>query len=382
MAVGLSDGARAEPARRGPAAARGSRTVKMLPRPVSSDADRPAHQLRQLLADRQAQAGALVASGGRAVDLAEGLEDRGLILLRDADAGVRTSNSTASRSSTTARTATRPTRPWWVNFSALSSRLVRTWKSRTGSPDDDPRARVDPRSHSSREPRLGAPAAAGRRRRPPPWRAGRTPSRCTETCPASIREKSRSLSTSDEQLRPGSVHLRPGARLDVVQRGVLQDLRGDEHGGQRRADLVAHVGQEHRLHLGGREGRVAGDLELRRQGLERRGRCEPARSRCRRARPASRRPARPRRRTSPSRTTGRTPRGRTGSHPHLAARAARPSRGRLIRDGAVGGRRASRRPATGRLVLHDAGVPRGPPPRRAPAGRGTRRAARRLPAAW
>ena len=47
--------------------------------------DFTAHQLRQALADRQAQAGATVAAGGGIVGLLEGAEYRGLLLLAEAD---------------------------------------------------------------------------------------------------------------------------------------------------------------------------------------------------------------------------------------------------------------------------------------------------------
>ena len=50
--------------------------------------DAPAHQLDQLGRDRQAQPGAAVLPGGRGVGLGERLEERLLLLGRDADAGV------------------------------------------------------------------------------------------------------------------------------------------------------------------------------------------------------------------------------------------------------------------------------------------------------
>ena len=62
---------------------------KVLPRPGSlSTPDRPAHQLDEPRGDRQPQAGAAVPPRRRAVRLLEGVEDRRLLLGRDADARV------------------------------------------------------------------------------------------------------------------------------------------------------------------------------------------------------------------------------------------------------------------------------------------------------
>ena len=85
--------ARARPPLLGPAdaAASGSRSVKwnVLPRPGSlSTQIRPPISSHQPLADRQAQAGAAVAAGGRRVGLAERLEQPVELGRRDADAGV------------------------------------------------------------------------------------------------------------------------------------------------------------------------------------------------------------------------------------------------------------------------------------------------------
>jgi hypothetical protein len=52
------------------------------------DADAPAHQLGELLDDRQAEAAAAVAARARRVDLREGVEHRVELVLGDADAGV------------------------------------------------------------------------------------------------------------------------------------------------------------------------------------------------------------------------------------------------------------------------------------------------------
>ena len=52
------------------------------------DADLAPHQLNQRLADRQTQARAAVHPAGRAIDLAEALEQAALLLDGDADTGI------------------------------------------------------------------------------------------------------------------------------------------------------------------------------------------------------------------------------------------------------------------------------------------------------
>lgn len=49
---------------------------------------RAAHELGQTPADGQAQAGATILTGGRSVRLAEGVEDRGVLVHRDTDSSV------------------------------------------------------------------------------------------------------------------------------------------------------------------------------------------------------------------------------------------------------------------------------------------------------
>src|SRR5208282_3509766 len=55
---------------------------------LALDADLAAHELRELPCDREPEPGAAVFPRERGVDLAEGLEDAGLLLRRDADAGI------------------------------------------------------------------------------------------------------------------------------------------------------------------------------------------------------------------------------------------------------------------------------------------------------
>ena len=64
--------------------------MNVLPSPtLAVDAQVAAEQAGDLAADREAEAGAAVLAAGRAVGLLERLEDQPLLVLRDADAGVR-----------------------------------------------------------------------------------------------------------------------------------------------------------------------------------------------------------------------------------------------------------------------------------------------------
>ena len=73
--------------RRGPPSVSSNQNV--LPSPgLALQADPPAHQADEAPADRQPQPGAAVPAAGPALDLREALEDVGLAVLRDADAGV------------------------------------------------------------------------------------------------------------------------------------------------------------------------------------------------------------------------------------------------------------------------------------------------------
>ena len=186
---------------------------------------------------------------------------------RDADAGVRHHELHAARprhSALTGRT-TRSTCPSWVNFRALSTRLVRTWNTRPGSPMTICGTRGSS-SHSNGS-LLPSLAARSRRRCRRPARAGRTASRPAARSGLDPGEVEHGFHEGQQQPAV-PVHLLQELELDVVQRGVLKDLPRGEHGGQRRADLVTHVGQEHRLRLRGRQGGIAGDLQLLCQGLE------------------------------------------------------------------------------------------------------------------
>ncbi len=89
------------------------------------------HGLAQLAREGQAEACAAVLAGDTRVGLGERLEDAIQRLLGDADAGVAHTDAHTSAVAST-RTSTRPRR---VNFSALDSRLLTTWRIRVGSPE-------------------------------------------------------------------------------------------------------------------------------------------------------------------------------------------------------------------------------------------------------
>ena len=72
---------------RGQAEAHGEREGAAAPR-LAGDGDAAAHQLDELAADRQPEAGAAEAPGDAGVDLAERLEQAGGLRRREADAGV------------------------------------------------------------------------------------------------------------------------------------------------------------------------------------------------------------------------------------------------------------------------------------------------------
>ena len=109
----------------------------VLPLPSSlSHADRPAHQLDELAADREAESGAAVAARRAAVGLGEAVEDRRLALGRRCRCRCRARRggpvrASASRSRTLASITTSPRS---VNLTALPTRLVSTWRRRPGSP--------------------------------------------------------------------------------------------------------------------------------------------------------------------------------------------------------------------------------------------------------
>ncbi len=139
-------------------------------------------------------------------------------------------------------------RPAWVNLTALPARLSRIWRSRPGSPTQLAR-HVGIGGADELEPRLLRPDGQHRGEVVEQSRAGRSRCVSSSSLPASILEKSRMslMSASSESARrPNGLGV---AALLVVERRVEQQARHADDAVHRRADLVAHVGQELALGL-------------------------------------------------------------------------------------------------------------------------------------
>ena len=98
--------------------------------------DPSAHHGHQPRGDGQAKAGAAESPAGRRVGLDECVEDGSLPVARDADSRVpdgEMQQQLICRPSIPRRTCT-STSPVSVNLMALPTRLIRTWRSRPGSP--------------------------------------------------------------------------------------------------------------------------------------------------------------------------------------------------------------------------------------------------------
>ncbi len=151
-----------------------------------------AHERDQLAADREPQPRAAVLPRGGRVGLDERLEDELELVGRDAVAGVgdleaddRVGRRSASAAVT--RTTISPAR---VNLMALPMRLVRTWRTRPGSPLTDGRDGALDDGDQLETLGLRRARRAGRRRR---RRRSARRTRCprSRACPASTFEKSR-----------------------------------------------------------------------------------------------------------------------------------------------------------------------------------------------
>ena len=246
---------RARPARaRRRRRASGSSSVNVEPSPsVARHADLAAEQARDLAADRQAEAGAAVAAAGRPVGLLEGLEDQPQLVLRDADAGVGDRERDA-------RTGARA----WSSSSVGADRRCRTLPllgelervGRAGCAGPARRAGRRRRSRgSSSVGDLDRPAR-GPSPRPPAGTSARGPSstsaissgaRWTSILPASTLDRSRMSEISVSRSVPAWLIVRANSTcwsVRLLARVVGQQLGQDQQRVQRRAQLVAHVGQE------------------------------------------------------------------------------------------------------------------------------------------
>ena len=93
--------------------------------------DLAGHQIDQLLADRQAQAGASVFSRGRGVHLGERLKQTRPGLFGNADAGIGDFKMRTTWVSLSDSLVTRTSiPPCGVNLTALQTKFVSTWRNR------------------------------------------------------------------------------------------------------------------------------------------------------------------------------------------------------------------------------------------------------------
>jgi len=102
---------------------------------LAVDPDRPAHQLDELLADRQAEAGSAIAARRRAVCLDEAGEQRIAHLGRDADAGV--GDLDAQLDGAARQRAMRDAegdRPQMGELDRVGDQIEQHWRSLPGSP--------------------------------------------------------------------------------------------------------------------------------------------------------------------------------------------------------------------------------------------------------
>ena len=98
--------------------------------------DASAQQRDEVRRNRETQAGASILARRRAVGLDERLEDRLLLLLRHADAGIRHAEPQRWRRASVCVSASTvsTTSPCSVNLMAFPMRFVTIWRRRLGSP--------------------------------------------------------------------------------------------------------------------------------------------------------------------------------------------------------------------------------------------------------
>ena len=221
-----------------------SRTRTCCPTRLALDADPRPHGLDQALADRQPRP---LPPYWRVVERSAWMNGGNSSACRSAGCRSRvphleTQPHPRAGRPAAARTATSTCRAA-VNLSPLPIRLTSTWRSRVGSPRTTSgagrRARTQLRPRSAA---CGANSGAPGRRRPRTEK-----STCSSSSrPASIREKSRMSLMMLSRCRPegGSSRRTAPASASVLGR---QQVRHAQHAGHRRADLVAHGGQELRL---------------------------------------------------------------------------------------------------------------------------------------
>ena len=222
----------------------------VLPRPGSPrGADLAAHHLHQLAADAQPQPGAAVGARGRRVGLAERLEQpRGGAGARCRCRCRRPRSARAGRARVGSPSVTRTViPPWTVNLTALETQVGQHLLEAEAVADDLPRrAALDERAQL--EPL--AARVLGQQLDGGVDRLGEVELGVLELELAGLDLRQVEDVVDDRQQRVArrADHPRVAALL-LGQLGVEQQLGHPDHAVHRRADLVAHVGQELRLQL-------------------------------------------------------------------------------------------------------------------------------------
>ena len=213
-----------------------------------------AHQVGQHLADRQAQAGAAARRRAGVGAAREGLEDALDLVGGDAGAGVLDLEHAPSRARSSTRNSTCPT---CVNLTALPSTLMRIWRSRFSSARTTSGSALGQRVLEGEALGRGLQLehahdlAARSRESASAWgRAAACRPRCAR-CRACLRS-----GTAGARRRGGS---RSTAcwRCGGIDGVLLQQLRVAEDAVERRAQLVAQVGDVAALGLVGELGGCA-----------------------------------------------------------------------------------------------------------------------------
>ena len=186
--------------------------------------------------DREAEARAAVARGARRVGAVEAFEDPRLLGLGDARAFVDALRCTPWSRVRRARTSTVPPRGVWRT--AFSSRFATTWCTRSGSPSAV-------RSGVSTAIDTSIAGACSRCSRTACSRSGSTRNsvRSSGTVPDSRRERSRSCLTRRPRRSTWREHRVEGLGIGVGD-AVDEVLEHGLERGDRRAQLVRHVGDE------------------------------------------------------------------------------------------------------------------------------------------
>ena len=238
---------------------------KSLPDPhLARDADPPAHQLGQPLADRQTQTGAAVAARGRGVDLAERLEQAVEPVRRDADAGVADREGQLVKGSRVLDTVRAHREHDLAPLGELHRvrEQVQEDLAQARHVADDGGGSAVAEQIGQVEALLGGP---GRHEVERPLDALAQIERLRlqlEPPGLDLREVEDVVDDGQERVAALADDLRVLALL-VGQRGVQEQPAHPDHGVHRRPDLVAHRRQERALGLVGRLGLPAGLEQLR-----------------------------------------------------------------------------------------------------------------------